>query len=109
MIKKKLIRYLYCYGVVDKIDNDEIEARIYDYKHHEIIDVISFNILEFPEWQRKDISLCVIFNFSVGKIGTKPYSNFRLIYRKKLTEEELEEQKKRIEKQVDEFMTIFKN
>lgn len=107
MIKKKLIRYLYCYGVIDKIENDKIEARLYDYKHHDIIDEISFNISEFPEWQRKHVSLCVLFNFSVGEIGRKPYANFRLIYKKKLTEKE--EQQKRIEKQVEEFMTIFKN
>lgn len=111
MIKKKknFVRYLYCYGVIDKIENGEIEARLYDYKHHEIIDVISFNITEFPEWQRKHVSLYVLFNFSVGEIGRKPYTNFRLIYRKKLTKKEREDQKERIEKQVEDLMTIFKN
>lgn len=108
MIKKKLVRYLHCYGVIDKIDNDDIQARIYDYKNHDIIDEISFKISEFPEWQRKHVSLYVVFNFSVGKIGRKPYTNFSLIYRKKLTKKEREEQEERIEKQVENLMTIFK-
>lgn len=78
MIKKTFKRYLYSYGVINKIENELILARIYNMKDDEFIDEVEFNINEFPKEQIQFAVENVIFYFSVGEIRGKPYSNFRI-------------------------------
>lgn len=105
-MKKKVLLQADWYGAIDEIREDGIiNARLYDAKHHEMIDVIEFPITNFPEHQRKDVVLNVLFTWRVGLLGKKPFSNFRIKYRdpnyKRKTPEE-------IQKIVDELGEIFK-
>ena len=81
-MKKKVQLHADWYGAIDEIREDGIiNARLYDAKHHEMIDVIEFPSTNFPEHQRKDLVLNVLFTLRIGRIGKKPFANFRVKYR----------------------------
>lgn len=105
-MKKKVHLHANWYGAIDEIREDGIiNARLYDAKSHEMIDVIEFPITNFPEHERKDVVLNVIFTWRVGLLGKRAFSNFRVKYRnpniKRKTPEE-------IQSEVDELRKIFK-
>lgn len=105
-MKNKVLLQVNWYGVVDEIrENGIINARLYDIKNNEMVDVIEFPITNFPCHQRKDVVLNAVFTWRVGSIGKKPFSNFRIKYRdpnyKHKTPEEIQEI-------VDDLMKVFK-
>lgn len=105
-MKKKVTLHANWYGAIDEIREDgQIQARLYDAKDHEFVDVVEFPITNFPEHQRKDVVLNVIFTWRVGYLGKRAFSNFRLKYRdpnvKRKTPEE-------IDAIVNDLMGIFK-
>ena len=81
-MKKKVQLQADWYGAIDEIREDgTINARLYDRKSHELIDAIEFPLTNFPEQQRKDLVLNVLFTLRIGLIGKKPFANFRVKYR----------------------------
>lgn len=105
-MKKKVQVQADWYGAIDEIREDgTINARLYDAKTHDMIDVIEFPITNFPVHQHKDVVLNVLFTWRVGRIGNRGFSNFRIKYRdpnvKRKTPEEIQEI-------VDDLEKIFK-
>jgi hypothetical protein len=94
------------YGAIDEIREDGIiNARLYDANTHEMIDDIEFPLTNFPEHQHKDVVLNVLFTLRIGRIGKKPFANFRVKYRDpnfmNKTPEEIQEI-------VDDLIKVFK-
>lgn len=78
MKNKNFKRYLHSYGVIDRLDNNKVSARLYNIKDDEFIDEIEFDITEFPKEHLKYVQKNAVFYFSVGEIRGKSYSNFRM-------------------------------
>ncbi|UYE98827.1 hypothetical protein XbC2_402 [Xanthomonas phage XbC2] len=105
-MKQKVTIHADWYGAIDEIrDDGKIQARLYDAKHHELIDVIVFPITHFPVHQHKDVVPNVIFTWRVGYLGKRKFSNFRLKYRDPNVERKTPEE---IESIVNDLMEIFK-
>lgn len=66
------------YGIIDKINGDECEARIYDYETDELADVITFNKSEFPKADQEILTEFLVFIWAVGKDENGCYSRFNL-------------------------------
>lgn len=78
-MKTKVLLQLDWYGSVQEIHEDgTVVARMYNSKNHELVDVIEFSITNFSVQDRKDLVLNVIFTWRVGRIGKRPFSNFRI-------------------------------
>lgn len=94
------------YGAIHKINGNEIDARIYDYKTHELVDDITFDISEFSLDEQSKVVENVIFTWDVGSKDNNPYSIFRLMKRKTLTDEEKAKKEKDIQDTIDFFDTL---
>lgn len=75
---KNFKRHLHSYGVIARIDNNKVFARLYSMKDDEFIDDVEFDINEFPKEHLRYVQKNTVFYFSVGEIRGKSYSNFRM-------------------------------
>lgn len=107
-INEEVIEDFKCnfYGVIHKINGNEIDARIYDYKTHELVDDITFDISEFSEDEQSKIVENVVFTWDVGSKDNNPYSIFRLMKRKTLTDEEKAQKEKNIQDTINFFNSL---
>lgn len=107
-INEEVIEDFECnfYGVIHKINADEIDARIYDYKTHEFVDDITFNISEFSLDEQGNIVENVVFTWDVGSKDNNPYSIFKLMKREPLTEEEKAQKEKDLQDTIKFFNSL---
>lgn len=91
------------WGVIDKIEENECEARIYNVKDNELVDVITFDKKEFSQEDQSRINLNVVFLWTLACKDNQYSSVFKLKEKRDLTEEEKERKKTEIHETL-EFM-----
>jgi hypothetical protein len=78
MIKnKKDFKYEF-WGVIDKIENNNISARIYNLNDHEFVDEITFDISEFLKEEQEFVNENIVFLWTVEKKQNKHSSIFKI-------------------------------
>lgn len=93
------------WGVIDKIEGNECEARIYNIKDNEFVDVITFDKKEFSAEEQSKIDLNIVFLWTLACKDNEYSSVFKLKQKRALTKEE-EETKKR---EIDETLEFMKS
>lgn len=104
-IDEEIIEDFECnfYGAIHKINGNDIDARIYDYKTHELVDDITFDISEFSLDEQSKVIENVIFTWDIGSKDNNSYSIFKLMKRNPLTKEE----KAKKEKDIQDTISLF--
>lgn len=78
---KKFKMIIASYGVIDKVGENSVIARIYDLKDHELTHTMEINSDLFPGYQRKHLIENVIFMINFYEINNKHKLRVHIKYR----------------------------